>query len=181
MAAFRILRDEFRANGAQKKLVRAAARAARDEVRHARATGALARRYGATPRPAAIERGALRSIEAMALENAVEGCVRETYGALLATRQAEHATNPVVRASMKRIARDETQHAALSWRIASWLDTRLSPEAKRQVEQAKQTAARDLLSSVATEGALSFAAELGLPAPAEARLLAEKMQQALWC
>jgi hypothetical protein len=61
---------------APKKLVRAAAHAAGDEVRHARATVALARRFGARPTAVNVERSALRSIEAMALENAVEGCVR---------------------------------------------------------------------------------------------------------
>jgi hypothetical protein len=43
--------------------------------------GALARRVGARPRAVQVVRGALRSIEAIALDNAVEGCVRETYGA----------------------------------------------------------------------------------------------------
>ncbi len=178
--AFRIMRDELRVKGAPKKLVRAAARAAKDEIRHARATGALARRFGSSPRATAIPRGAPRSIEAMALENAVEGCVRETYGALLATRQAELASDPVVRAAMIRIARDETRHACLSWRVTRWLEIRLDPEAKRNVERAKQAAVRELMTSVATGGAVSFAVDVGLPAPAEASLLLVKMKQALW-
>jgi len=115
--AFRVLRDELRAHGAPKALVRAAARAARDEIRHARATGALARRFGGTPRAAAVVRGARRSLEAIALENAVEGCVRETYGALLATRQALLSRDHGVRAAMMLIARDEPRHASLSWRV----------------------------------------------------------------
>jgi len=178
--AFRIMRDELRAKRAPKKLVRAAARAAKDEIRHARATGALARRFGSSPRATAIPRGALRSVEAMALENAVEGCVRETYGALLATRQAELARDPVVRAAMMRIARDETRHASLSWRVARWLETRLDPEAKRNVERAKQAAVRELMTSVASGGSVSFAVDAGLPAPAEGSLLLGKMKQALW-
>jgi hypothetical protein len=178
--AFRIMRDELRAQRAPKKLVRAAARAAKDEIRHARATGALARRFGSTPRATAIPRGALRSVEAMALENAVEGCVRETYGALLATRQAERASDPIVRAAMMRIVRDETRHASLSWRVARWLETRLDPEAKRNVERAKQAAVRELMTSVATGGTVSFAVDVGLPTPAEASLLLGQMKQALW-
>jgi len=178
--AFRILRDELRAHGAPKKLVRAAARAARDEIRHTRATGALARRFGARLEAATLERPAVRSIATMALENAVEGCVRETYGALLATWQARTARDPVVRAAMTRIARDERRHAVLSWNVGRWLETRLDRRAKYQVEAAKQAAARELLSSLANELELSFAEVVGLPAPAQGLRLAREMQHTLW-
>ena len=177
--AFRILRDELRAHGAPKKLVRAAARAARDEVRHTRATGALARRFGARPRAPEVERGAPRSIEAMAIENAVEGCVRETYGALLATWQAQAARDSVVRAAMMRIARDETKHAALSWSVGRWLAARLDREQKRRVERAKQAAAREILCAAEHDTA-GFADVAGLPSAATAARLAAEMQRALW-
>jgi len=178
--AFRILRRELRAHRAPKKLVRAAARAARDEVRHARATGALARRFGARPTTVSVERATLRSIEAMALENAVEGCVRETYGALLATYQSRAARDPVVRAVMKRIASDETRHAALSWDVGRWLETRLDREARSKVLAAKQVAARELVSSAASEAMLSFGDVVGLPGAAQASQLALEMARALW-
>jgi hypothetical protein len=178
--AFRALRDELRALGAPKALVRGAARAARDEIRHARATGALARRFGGTPRTSAVSRGSLRSLEAIALENAVEGCVRETYGALLATRQAQLARDPVVRSAMMRIARDETRHASLAWRVGRWLATRLDPAARRNVERAKQRAVRELSISLAGEPASCFADHAGLPSPAEAVQLAEQMNRLLW-
>jgi len=178
--AFRILRDELRAYGAPKKLVQAAARAARDEVRHARSTGALARRFGARFDVAAVARGPLRSIQAMALENAVEGCVRETYGALVATWQARAARDPLVRAVMTRIARDETRHAALSWQVGRWLETRLEHRAKQQVEVARQTAVRELLASLANDAESSFADVVGLPGPARAAQLARAMTGALW-
>jgi hypothetical protein len=180
VTAFRVMRDELRAQGAPKRLVRAAARAARDEVRHARTTGALARRFGAQPRTPVIERGALRSLEAMAIENAVEGCVRETYGALVATRQAERARDPHVRAAMQRIARDETRHASLSWQVGRWLETRLDARAKRNVERAKELAARELLSALGSEPRLNFADVAGLPAPMEALELGQEMRRLLW-
>lgn len=180
VTAFRILRDELRLQGAPKRLVRAAGRAARDEIRHARATGALARRFGAQPRVPVVAPTQPRSLEAMALENAIEGCVRETYGALLATRQAELATDPVVRAAMMRIARDETRHAALSWRVGRWLEARLDPSAKRNVARAKQAAAAELIGALANEPEVSFAAAAGLPSPAEATRLATQMQRELW-
>ncbi len=178
--AFRILHRELRAHRAPKKLVRAAARAARDEVRHTRATGALARRFGARPTAVNVERAALRSIEAMAFENAVEGCVRETYGALLAAYQARAARDPVVRAVMKRIARDETRHAALSWDVGRWLETRLDRETRSKVLAAKQVAARELVSSAAREATLSFSDVVGLPGGAGALQLALEMERALW-
>jgi hypothetical protein len=180
VTAFRIMRDELRAKGAPKRLVRAAARAARDEIRHARATGALARRFGAQPRRPVIVATQPRSLEAMALENAVEGCVRETYGALLATRQAERATDPVVRAAMMRIARDETRHASLSWQVGRWLETRLAPAAKRRVARAKDAAAAELIEALGNEPEVSFAALAGLPHAAEATHLARQMQRELW-
>jgi len=180
VTAFRIMRDELRAMGAPKKLVRAAARAARDEIRHARATGALARRFGAQPRVPVIAPIEPRSLEAMAVENAVEGCVRETYGALLATRQAALATDPVVRAAMLRIARDETRHASLSWQVGRWLETRLAPAAKRNVARAKHAAATELIEALANEPDVSFAALAGLPRAAEATHLARQMQRELW-
>jgi hypothetical protein len=177
--AFRILRDELRAHGAPKKLVRAAARAARDEVRHTHATAALARRFGARTRGNAIERGTVRSIEAIALENAVEGCVRETYGALLATWQAQAARDPVVRAAMTRIARDEIKHAALSWSIGRWLEQRLDREARDKVDRARQVAVAEILRSSAI-AAPTFSDVVGLPGPATASRLAAEMQRALW-
>ena len=127
-----------------------------------------------------VERATLRSIEAMALENAVEGCVRETYGALLATYQARAARDPVVRAVMKRIASDETRHAALSWDVGRWLETRLDREAKSRVLAAKQVAARELVSSVASEATLSFSDVVGSPSAAQASQLALEMARALW-
>ena len=142
--AFRILRRELAALGAPKDLLEGAARAEADEIRHTRATTRLARANGATPKRARVKRGALRSLEAIALENAVEGCVRETFGAAFAMWQGENAADPAVASAMRKIARDEARHAALSWSVARWADTRLDPTARRRIERAKATALRDL-------------------------------------
>jgi hypothetical protein len=177
--AFRMLRDELHLHGAPKRLVRAAGRAARDETRHARATAALARRFGANPVQARVAPHTPKSLEAMAIDNAAEGCVRETFGALLATWQARTASNPLVRAAMARIARDETRHAALSWSVARWLDTRLSSESRRRVEIARQHAVRDVLDN-ANGPSAGFADAAGLPGAEVAAQLAQEMQRALW-
>jgi hypothetical protein len=110
--AFQVLTRELRARRAPVALVSAAMCAVQDEVRHRRATAALARRYGAEPmRPSFGPTPVDRTLEAIATENAVEGCVRETYGALVALWQARHARDPVVAAAMAPIAADETRHA----------------------------------------------------------------------
>lgn len=140
--AFRRLRDELARNGGPRRLLRACSRAARDEVRHTRIAAALARRFGQrveAPRIAATEP---RSVEAIALENAVEGCVRETWGALVATRDARVHPDAAVRAAMKRIARDETRHAALAWAVAAWLEPRLNRDARARVREARSAEAR---------------------------------------
>jgi hypothetical protein len=51
-----------------------------------------------------------RSLESIAIENAVEGCVNETWAALVATLQAAHATDPELRAVMS-----STPRAIRSW------------------------------------------------------------------
>jgi hypothetical protein len=143
--AFRRLARELAARGAPRALVRAAERSARDEIRHARVTTRLARRRGAHPAPVAIERpAASRSLEAIAVENAVEGCVRESFAALFATHQASHAASADLAREMRRIARDETRHAALAWSVSGWVRSRLSPDERARVASAMRAAIADL-------------------------------------
>ena len=91
VVAFEQLAMELSAHGAPRRLVRGARRAAREEVRHARVMGRFAARAGARLSPLDVATAPPRPIEAIAVENAVEGCVRETFGAVLAMRQAERA------------------------------------------------------------------------------------------
>ena len=112
--AFRVLRDDLRMHGAPERLVRAAARAMRDEIRHVRQTAALARRFGEEPiAPPPVPDRPARTFEAVALENAIEGCVRETYSALECLWQAHRAEDPRVRSTMVQIARDRCG----AWRL----------------------------------------------------------------
>jgi hypothetical protein len=177
--AFRALRDELVAHGAPARLVRAAERAERDEVRHTRVTAALARRFGAEPRAPRVDAHVVRSLEEVARENAVEGCVRETYGALLGTWQALAAEDRVVRAAMRKIAADETRHAALAWEVAAWANERLDPAARRRVEEARAEEARKLHAELAEEPPASLVRIGGVPTAARARSLAEAMNRAL--
>src|SRR5690606_24966956 len=128
VAAFQHMALELTALGAPQDLLRDAQRAADDEQRHTDTMGRHARRYHAVPESAAVPAPTTRSAYAMALENAVEGCVRETYGALVGLYQAQAAQDLALREAMADIAQDELRHAALSWRVAAWLETQLSAE-----------------------------------------------------
>jgi len=143
--AFRRLARELRAHRAPEELVTAARSAAKDEARHARLMTRLAKRFGAkVPRVAYEDRG-VRDLESVARENAVEACVGETFGALLAEWHASHARDAEVRDVMRAIAPDELRHAALGWAVDAWAKTRLSDEANDRVRTARDEAARNLL------------------------------------
>jgi hypothetical protein len=177
--AFRQLRDELVAHGAPRRLVRAASRAIRDEVRHVRATSALARRFGEEPiAPLPVPARAIRPLLEMALENAVEGCVRETYSALECAWQAEVAVDPVVRATMKRIARDELRHLALAWEVHAWAMGRLGRAGRARVRGAQRCEIAVLLGEVATDPHASLVDTAGLPRAYQSRALIDSIARA---
>jgi rubrerythrin len=143
--AFRRLARELRAHGAPRGLIKAARTCARDEVRHARAMMALAKKRGATVPPVPRVSFEVRDLEAIAKENAVEGCVSETYGAAVAAWQARSSNDPEIARVMKEIAPDELRHAAVGWAVHAWIDRRLGREARERVRAARDEAARALV------------------------------------
>ncbi len=178
--AFQKLTRELRAHGAPLRLCVASRLAERDEVRHARVIRGLAQQAGGcVPRYRVQPRG-VRSIEPIAIENAVEGCVRETFGAAVAILQAGRANDRQVRKAMKPIARDEMRHAQLSWAVAAWLDTKLDPQGRARVRRARAKAVEALVRSVAVERDPDLSKELGLPTAAEARAVLEQLRASLW-
>lgn len=142
--AFLRLADELKAHGAPEVLIRAARRSAGEEVRHARAIKALAQRHGASVPEVEIAPFTARSLEAMVLENAREGCVRETYGAVVAGWQARTAQDAQVREEFARVAGDELRHAELAWAVEAWAAERLTPAERRRVSEARMEAFREL-------------------------------------
>ncbi len=141
----------------------AAKRAAVDEVHHARLMGELARARGATPPPVEIEPQGRRSLESIAIENATEGVVGETWAALIAFWQAAHATDPTVRATYAKIAEDELRHAELSMEVDAWAKTKLRPAAQKRVEAARKKALAKLSKGVKAAVPTALVAELGMP------------------
>jgi rubrerythrin len=169
--AFEQLRAELSWLRAPAELVVAAASSARDEERHARTITELARSRGAEPALKFVVQPRSSDIESTARHNAVEGCVRETYGALLAHWQATRAEDPELRAAFARIARDETRHAALAWAIARWADTRLPAKGQRRVAHAHRRAVRTLERELGREPHRDLVRQAGLPRAAQARSL----------
>jgi len=178
--AFETLERELGEAGAPRTLGLAAAAAARDERRHTRMAARLARRFGAQPGRPRVAPTQARGLAALAEENAVEGCVREAYGAALAFVQAATATEPLVRASMRAIAADETRHAALAWAVHDWLEPRLDAPAMRRVRAARAAAVAELRADVVRDWSTALGSTVGLPPPPVATALVDQLARTLW-
>lgn len=179
IAAFEILSNELGSHRAPARLIEAARAAAADERRHADTIGRLAASRGVVPPVVSVNRGPIRDIESIARENAVEGCVRETYAAMLACRQARAAADPAIRSAMAGIARDETRHAALAWAVDDWSQRLLTPASRRRVREARREAINALVDAPLTGLSLVDLAEAGLPDEDEAARMAGELGAAL--
>jgi hypothetical protein len=161
--AFARLRRELLVHGASELLLRLVAEAARDEVRHARQMSKLAADHGAAvPR---VELGAfrVRPLFEMACENEVEGCVRETYGALVALWQAEHAGTPELRALFRSVALDEARHAELAWLLREWFRARLDAAGRERLDDAGAAALATLAAEVLVAVPRTWRDTAGMP------------------
>ncbi len=144
VGAFRRLARELRAHGAPAQLIAAANASARDEIRHARLMARFAKKHGAVVQRVDVDAMGIRDLESIARENAVEGCVGETYGAAFATWASDHADHEDVRAASGAIALDEMRHAALGWAVHAWASERLGRDALERVQSARDEAVRAL-------------------------------------
>jgi len=178
VTAFERMRAELVTMRAPRELVVAASRAARDEVRHARVMTRLARGRGGRVAKACVRRVGARDATAIAAENAAEGCVRETFGALLAKWQGSHAEDAELRRAFAKIARDEARHAALSWALARWIEPQLDAEGRARVASARARAVRSLAEAF-DEPDASLARDAGLPTASQSRALLAAMTREL--
>jgi hypothetical protein len=110
-------------------------------------------------------------------ENVVEGCVGESYGALVAMWQAERARDPAVSSAMRRIARDEARHAALSWALLRWGAARLTAPSRRKLDARMKDALTTLRVQADREVDDSVVLEAGYPPPAVARELVARFER----
>lgn len=179
--AFGFLKRDLAAHGAPTQLLTRVDAAARDEVRHARTVAELACRFHGRVTPRRIRVPEIASLEAVASENAREGCVNETWGALIGLHQARRATDLQVRHAYRTIAADEARHARLSWDIADWVAQRLSRSAARRIRQQRDQAVSQLAQSLSTNVLPHKARKLlGLPERQTRRACFEHLKKSLW-
>lgn len=179
VVAFERLAAELASLGAPEDLLSDLSRAARDEVRHASTMTRLAARHATPVPPLQLPPPSPRSIEEIALENAVEGLVNETFAAATALFQSENAADPHIRSAMRRIAADECAHAALAFRIATFLDPHLTPAARARIETRRREAIRALPASFNTPSP-EVRRTLGVPTVAEAKAIHHRMCLTVW-
>ncbi|MBL8938841.1 MAG: ferritin-like domain-containing protein [Archangium sp.] len=177
--AFERMFEELRGLGAPAALCEGALHAALEEIDHTRRTALLARRFGAEPHGPSVDARPLRTRFELALDNAVEGCVRESFGALVAHHQAAHANDGEVRAAMVAIAEDETSHAELSWATHEWLWSGLDEAERAAVRAAQREAVTVLRQQLAAPVSPSVNAVAGLPLPHQALALFDAVAD-LW-
>lgn len=179
VGAFERMAVELRAHGAPASLVRGAERSAREERSHAAMMEALCEARGEAVEAVEPAPTSVRDLRAVALENAVEGCARETWGALLALHQGAHAADADVRVAMTAVASDEARHAALSWALHRWALGVLDDEGRAEVTAALERAWDELESTLAAPPPASLARPLGLPGAVTAGALARSLRAAL--
>jgi hypothetical protein len=164
VAAFARLSLDLMAVGAPPHLLEASLTAALEEVRHATGAYSLASAYagrdlgpGAIPEVETAPGGLAR----LATETVLDGCLGEGLAAACAREAAAETTDPVLRAHLSAVARDEGRQAELAWAVLAFCLARGGTAARR-----------------ATERALELSARSGLPAPENALSLEGRLSPA---
>jgi len=121
--AFTRLAAELATVGAPSSMQIAAREAAEDEIRHTRLCLDVARQladaeFDVGRLPDVVARPDI-TIEALAVEALIEGCIGEGSAAAWASIARSNA-GPEVAPTLHGIAADELRHAALSWRVIGW-------------------------------------------------------------
>jgi len=179
--AFRRLARELAAHGAPARLIRTALEAVAEESRHTVLMRRAALARGARPRTVRVGPLGVRPLLAVAVENAREGCVRETLGALTAVHQAAHAADPMLRSAFREIARDESRHARLAWEVDAWARSVLPAREARSLDDARREEGEQFVAALRGERTPpALARELGLPSATTARKLAGRARRILW-
>ncbi|EDM78820.1 putative lipoprotein [Plesiocystis pacifica SIR-1] len=143
--AFDELAEQLEGFGAPAQLVARCRAASKDERRHARLLTVLVESRGlAVPAPRTRVEAETSTLLEIAEHNAVEGCVGETFAALVAHVFAERSTSPALRRVFATIAEDEARHGQLAWDLRAYFGTRLSLAERAQVDAAQARALAEL-------------------------------------
>jgi hypothetical protein len=176
--AFEQLAAQLQAWHAPPELIARCRAAALDEQAHARWLAALAVQRGASVPTPKLERGDLPADRfTVAMHNAVEGCVHESFSALLAACYSRAADSRVLRRVFARLAVDEARHGQLAWDLHEWLRGQLSADAAAQVDLARTQALAQLHTRARELARLP--SELGPPSPEQAEALAQAFVEQL--
>jgi hypothetical protein len=178
--SFERMRRELAAHQAPAALVARAREARDDEARHARVMGGLARLHGSELNAIDVTSMHVRSLEEIALENAVEGCVRETYGALVGAHQALKAQDLGLRRALGPIAADEARHASLSHAVHAWLEPQLGDASRERVRAAMTRAVVVLREELSAPSDAELVQLAGLPPANVAAQLVQHLAAMLW-
>ncbi|MFV8752976.1 ferritin-like domain-containing protein [Nannocystaceae bacterium ST9] len=170
--AFVELAEWLERRSAPRELIERCRAAADDEVVHAAAMTEQARRAGVEPATPSAD-SPVDDLLAVALHNAVEGCVHEAFAALIAAHQARSCDDPELRELFARIADDELRHGQLAWDLHAWLLERLDDGDRARVEAAQHEALARLASTTRSN-ATRTPADVGWPSPAVAAGMAER-------
>jgi hypothetical protein len=180
VVAFEELAGDLERLGAPRELVSACHDAARDEERHALAMGAMRARFGGRAQSVSVRTTAPQTLLDLASLNAIEGVVRETFGAAVALWRSTHASDPEVRSALSSIAEDECRHAELARRVASFLDEQLDPRERRHVARLEQQAIDALGAALDAEPSAAVADLAGAPTAREARAIHDALVREVW-
>jgi hypothetical protein len=170
--AFGRLALELAAHGAPADLVEQARRAVYDELRHTRILSTLAGAVGGSP--VLADRETVRSLEEIAVENAVEGGMVERAGAALLLWQSREARSSELRAAFAAIAVDEARHVSLAAAVHEWLRFRLDVGSRERVAAAQREGVSLLIANLCRPIPRAWA-RLGLPSPSATTAILERM------
>ncbi len=135
--------------GAPPHLIRESQLASLDEIAHAEACFALAKRYGAGDvGPGRLDlTGTVEplSLVDIAVITAEEGCAGETLGVAAVMEQEERCKDPVVRDVLAGLVRDEQRHSWLTWAFIAWAIREGGPQVKDAVIRAISRATSETL------------------------------------
>lgn len=180
VTAFHVIAAELEAFGAPEELRAQARAAAIDEERHWAIASALSAEWGVTSARPRIEPRPLRALFDFALDNVVEGCVREAFGAAVAKYQAAAAADPRVRELLAAIAEDERRHAELSFSLQAWLEPLLDAGELARLQGAARSAISELRAEHRASPAPSVRRTAGMPDARAAARLIDALEAALW-
>ncbi|MCB9637346.1 MAG: hypothetical protein H6728_10590 [Myxococcales bacterium] len=175
VVAFEYLARELEAYNAPSSLIAIAHEAIDEEIEHARQMTELARHFGSAIVPEVeVAPFQLRPLHQIAFENALEGCTRETYGALKALWQAEVAQEACVREVYAKVGFEESRHAALSWAIDEWVRPLLTQEQEEERTRLQQEALAELRKETNRPVHPALMRLAGYPSPEAAQMLLQE-------